>query len=440
MSEYKIDNLVICSTLNQITNYLIIEKYRPKRIFNITYNEEARGKMNISMKNEEWDVCLDKEIIGKYEFKNNIEIFDSDMYSLTDMKNIFQEQILDKVGNQKIYWHITGGQRTIALAINDLVKEQERIKDKVMYIEGNTEKLIINKNNDELITGEDSYGCGELTFKRALRLTGFDTKKLKSTTILKEEGKGKIDEYNKEYKFYEKLYEIIVTKRENKIEVNEQNKDTLRNLLLKSNRIKNSEGNTERQDFIKQLFEKILEEYKSLKEIGYYQNKKDNKDDNEFNKSYPAGYIFEKLTAYKIYDLIKKSSKIVGMETSLKTYFKDVKENEHNEKNDIIDELDIVLLTDTGKIINFECKSGGMKGDNAKSHNYTTYRLSGVFGMPILLLPLYNDEASSGFKNDNNILKKPLQALNAAKAAELEVITIDRIEKKLKDLRIIEDK
>ncbi len=125
--------------MNQITNYLIIEKYRPKRIFNITYNEEARGKMNISMKNEEWDTYLDEEIIGKYKFKNNIEISDSDMYSLTDMEDVFQEQILDKVGNQKIYWHITGGQRTIALAINDLVNKQERIEDKVMYIEGNTE-------------------------------------------------------------------------------------------------------------------------------------------------------------------------------------------------------------------------------------------------------------------------------------------------------------
>ncbi|NFV11645.1 hypothetical protein FDG09_01540 [Clostridium sporogenes] len=440
MSEYKIENLVICSTLNQITNYLIIEEYRPKRIFNITYDNEARSKMNISMKNEEWDKYLDKEIVGKYKFKDNIELPYSYMYSLIDMEDVFQEQILDKIENQEIYWHITGGQRTIALAISDLVKKQERIKDKIMYIEGNTEKLIINKNNGKLITGEDSYGCGELTFNRALRLTGFDTKKLKSTTTLKEEGKGKIDEYNKEYKFYKKLYEIIITKREKEIEVDEQNKDTLRNLLLKSNKIKNSKGNTERQDFIKQLFEKILEKYKSLKEIGYYQNKKDSEDDNEFNKSYPAGYIFEKLTAYKIYDLIKKNSKIVGMETSLKTYFKDVKENEHNEKNDIIDELDIVLLTDTGKIINFECKSGGMKGDNAKSHNYTTYRLSGVFGMPILLLPLYNDEASPGFKDDNNILKKSLQSLNAAKAAELEVIAIDKIEKKLKDLRIIEDR
>ena len=54
----------------------------------------------------------------------------------------------------------------------------------------------------------------------------------------------------------------------------------------------------------------------------------------------------------------------------------------------ITDEIDIALLTNTGRIINFECKSGSLKGDNAKSHNFTTYSLSGVFGAPIFLTPL----------------------------------------------------
>jgi len=443
MAQEKIDNLVICSTLNQITNYLIIERYKPKRIFNITYDEKARSKMNISMKNEKWDEYLAQEVIKKNKFKDNIELSHSDMYSLIDIKEVLEREILDKA-NEKVYWHITGGQRTIALAVRELVKERK--KDKVMYIEGNSEKLIVSNNCGELITSEDRYECRNLTFEQVLRLTGFDTKKLKSTSILKKKGKTNVKEDDKEYQFYKKLYEIVYSekKKENKqiYKVDFVEKDEVKNyegcfrdLLLKSNGIKNSKDKTERQDFTKELFRKLLEEHKELDDIGYYTEICE-----EFNKSYPAGYIFEKLTAYKIYDLIKGNDKIVGMETSLKTYFIEEKESKTNKKDNIIDELDIVLLTSTGKIINFECKSGGMKGDNAKSHNYTTYRLSGVFGMPILLSPLYYEETTDDFKDKNDELKHQFQALRAAEAAELEVFPIDGIKEGLKKLGIIEEK
>ena len=74
-----------------------------------------------------------------------------------------------------------------------------------------------------------------------------------------------------------------------------------------------------------------------------------------------------------------------------------------------------------------------MKGDNAKSHNYTTYRLSGVFGTPIVLSPLFREEWNEKSDGKNEELKKQLQAIRAAKAAEIEVWAIDEVGAKLEE-------
>ncbi|MGG7163507.1 hypothetical protein [Clostridium ihumii] len=425
MSKEKVDNLVICSTLNQITNYLIFQRYNPKRAFNITYEKNIRSTMNMAMKNEKWDEYLAKEIMEKNEFDYNVELTSN--CSIQKIKEKLKEGILNEIDkDENIYWHITGGQRIITLAISHLLIEEKRENDKIIYIEGNSENLIVNNINGQVDKCDLSYAKDNLRLDQLLRLTGFNTKKLKSTTILKAEGTNQISEENTEYKFYKKLYEILITKRNEKIFIDEENNDIFRNLLLKSNSNKGFEKKEKKQGFLKLVFEKILNNNKELEDLHY-----DIFKSSEFNNNYPAGYIFEKIVAYRIYDLIKNNCKIVGMETSFKIYLKKIDDN----KNQIVDELDIILLTNTGKIINFECKSGGMKGDNAKSHKYTTYRLSGVFGMPILLSPLYFDE----FNSDDEIIEKSLQALGAAKSAELEVFALDRIKEGLKRITIIED-
>ena len=76
-----------------------------------------------------------------------------------------------------------------------------------------------------------------------------------------------------------------------------------------------------------------------------------------------------------------------------------------------------------------------MKGDNAKSHNYTTYRLSGVFGMPIFVSPLFDKEVSDEGEYDNKIqLKTQKEAYMAATSAELTCIAIDKIDEEVKKL------
>lgn len=450
MSDEKIKNLVICSTLNQITNYLIIKKYKPERIFNITFDYSIN--FNINMKPEIWDKYLKEQLSDEgyvINDEDNIHLSSDEIYSVNDIENAITKKILNKISeNEEIYWNITGGQRTIALAISDLIKSKDkkvknRKNDKVIYIEGNTEKLIINNYLGEYI-GCENYDCNDLTFKRALHLAGFDTKNLNSTILFKTE-KQKILNDKNEYKFYKKLYKILCSENEklildgedfiDKSDDKEFYHDTFRNLLLKSNIVCKKEKITQHQDtyrkkFIKVLFKKLIDNNKELKDIKYY-----NENLPEIKKSYPAGYIFEKITAYKIYDLIKTNPKIIRMATSLKTYFKKYDSDEDEKEDNIIDEIDIVLLTNTGKIINFECKSGGMDGDNAKSTKYTTYRLSGVFGMPILLSPLYESEKK---KNCNNeFMKNQLKALRSAEAAELEVFTLDGIESGLKRLGIL---
>jgi len=104
------------------------------------------------------------------------------------------------------------------------------------------------------------------------------------------------------------------------------------------------------------------------------------------------------------------------------------------------------LLTKNGKFMIFECKSGGMDGDVAKSTKYSTYAVSGVYGLPILITPLLGDEIkairkkstlSEDYSDDykylhNELYKNIRQAINSAIRAGLEVWGLDDIEKNLK--------
>ncbi|MCD2348052.1 hypothetical protein [Clostridium guangxiense] len=450
--EHEVENLVVCSTLNQITNFLIIRTCKPKKIFNITFNDDTIKKFNINIKSNKWDDYLKKEC---KEFKvkaswKDINLSIEDIQNLKKLKEKLNAQIIKK-SQGEIYWHVTGGQRTIALAISELIKDKslKREEDRLIYIEGNTEELIVNDCDGKLLSETGSnYGKQDITFETTLNLTGFKTKDLeKSTVKFKQKGKLCLDTNEKfieEHEFYQKLYKIIELDAnrtiDKKCEIikfkydNEDYEGSFRNLLLGSNAIKNTkdtkDNTRERIKYVKELFKKVKEKYKDIQG-----NKYDILESHEIYGSYPAGYIFEKLTAHRIYDIVKNNSKVIEMKTSLKTYFEKYDNDDDKTKNgNIIDELDVVLLTDTGKVVNFECKSGGMKGDNAKSNKYTTYRLAGVFGMPILLSPLYRCEIQNK-ESLNDELKKQSQAVREAEAVELNVIAIDEIsEEKIKRL------
>ncbi|OPJ62771.1 hypothetical protein [Clostridium oryzae] len=424
MAESKVKNLVICSTLNQITNYLVIRALKPERIFNITFSEDARRKMSDNIDNFQWDTWLKDELKSLSLEINDIKLEDKEIYNLSTIKNRISSSIHknNSDNNEPIYWHITGGQRLICLAIYDFVKR--RNNDRLLYIDGNNEKLIENDNKGKFITCDRSYADKELTFETALHLVGFNTAGLDRSHIYKvaeAENLSTNTDFLKEHNYYQKLYEII----KDEMDTEGLKKGGFWEDVIKTNQLQTKD---ERCRKIRELF-CMLENNKTELKTSLLKSEKpyDIYNSEELNKGFPAGYIFEKVMSHKIFDIIKSDERIVQMQSSLKTEFKDKKDKDYNF---MVDELDIALLTKTGKLINFECKSGGMTGNNAKSHNYTTYRLSGVFGMPIVLSPLNEGE----ILKEESILQTQKQAVRAAKSAEIEVWPIDKIEDRLKKL------
>lgn len=457
------DNLVICSTLNQVTNYLIIKKVQPKNVYNITLSEDARKSGNKNMKNDKWDDYLSKELKLHESTKNinfkSIKLQKSEIHHLNKLKGRLKDDIIEKFKhqNEPILWNITGGQRITSLAISEAIKEREN--DKLLYIEGNSEEIVILNNKKESDTEEDIlYSDSNLTMEEALRLTGFDIRDGIDSTlrVYKDKGEFKVknksqDKFDKEHNFYINLYNKMTCKNDDdesdKLNLNRENteltvdgykykinskeidcKGNFRDLLIASNKIVNPKRvkdgeeiqDTNRVKYVLALFQK----YYDLDKQEY-----NFKESSELNQWYPAGHIFEKIVFHRIYDVIENECKVRVNEimTNLKTNFY----HDELEKGEdtIIDELDIAILTDTGKLINLECKSGRMSGDNAKSTKYTTYRLSGVFGMPILISPLYDGEDSEeDLAKKNKILSDSVKAFRAASRAELEKLTLDKFE------------
>lgn len=190
-------------------------------------------------------------------------------------------------------------------------------------------------------------------------------------------------------------------------------------LLLLSNINDKFENKKSKAEFLEKVFDKIKLDNPNINEL---KNSPTIDKSSEMKQRYPAGYIFEKIVGYNIWKKIKKNPKITSMALSQKIEFS---EDTTDNNLGIIDELDIVLLTNTGKIINIECKSGGMTGDNAKSHHFTSYALSGIFGTPIFASPLY-ENGEYKFKETVDKLEN---AFSAAEKAKLKTVRVDSLEK-----------
>ncbi|ABS42804.1 hypothetical protein [Clostridium botulinum] len=421
MEHKNVEHLVIFSTLNQITNYIAIKNLKPKNIYNITFDQGFADTLKQGIDPKKWDDNL-KNVLNDENIKpkrKNIEIKQCMYIDLEKFKEELEKNIEYVDEDTPIYWHITGGQRIFAIAIHDIVKK--RPNDIIFYLEGNSEKIIyIGKEKTKF-----EYELKDLDFSTAFKLMGYNTEDLDSTRILK--GKIKKNDKNEklkydknEMKFYHRLYDWIInndgekTKSHIAFSIGDKKfEGTFKKLLLESNSI----NRTIRQEFLKKLFEELEKKSPSLKKIEYNFINSD-----EMKMEFPAGYIFEKLTGYQIYKVVEDNTRILGMAMSLKVY--------NEEGGHSTDELDIALLTNTGRIINFECKSGSLKGDNAKSHKFTTYSLSGVFGAPIFLTPL----TYKGEKLEKELDKKLHSACKAADRANLEKIYLKDIKEKVKKL------
>ncbi len=394
--------LVVFSTLNQITNYIAYKITQPQKVICITYDKNVHEGANIhttkwnenllrELKKAELEKEPKIEVVTHSITKGDIEHLENSSFEKTSFfDNIFPNYQEDK---QTYFWHITGGQRIFSLKAYEFISKNNRLEqDALFYIEGNHNKLMFignNKTHEEEIRKRYNEADFNLTIDTCFRLMGFKEVEGK---VLKRHGKAEIKP-KEEYKFYNSLIGHIDKEAKSKEDHHFLKK------LSESN-----DAKEKRSELITGYVEEIVNLEPIEEEIAEYCC---------FNYSYPAGYMFEKLVGYKLFNEIKDNPNIIEMQMGVKI-------KADGAECRIIDEIDILLLTKYGKLINIECKSGAMSGDNAKSTHYTTYALAGVFGVPILMSPSFSDEIDIK-------LSKVQSAVNAAKRANLQVVRFDEI-------------
>lgn len=405
---------VMVSTLNQMVNYIPLKHFTFKEVVNITVKVPKKDDKKIIkyFDNDKWDnnlksVYKDKTIV-------DIKMDEKNFYSLTSVQNKLIKELDDgKLKCKKIFWNITGGQRHIMMAIHQVAKRG----DVICYLEGNNNQMMVYNVATNLTTPID-YALDlekDLTIDIALNLMGLQFNSSNSEIGEKTER----DFYKAFYLEYEK----------NKI---------LREWLIILNKnypkIRDKKKNESDQDYenYKTEYPKNKKQYEALKatakdKIKQILSSLDNKAmlDKKLDRSQAFGYILEELTFYKLEELLSKliADKKVTLVHSLK-----VKDTTIN--NLTVAEFDIALLTNSGKFIMFECKSGVMDGDTAKARKYVTYAVSGVYGLPILINPLLSTEnTTSDIVKDLDI--DIYQYINKAKGsairAGLEVWGLDEI-------------
>lgn len=385
-SSYK---YIFASTLNQMVNYIPWKKFGFENNIALTITD------NKEFDNTKWNKHL-QDVIGYFD---KIEITQEKMLSIADVK----DALIKGIGPSKVLWNVTGGQRPFLFAVNQIIAD--RPNDRLCYLEGNTQKLIILKPNGDIENTVDYTVGDDMTIEIALKLMGFDVSK---------DGKSRTEDFetlknHKDKDFFIKLTDEVA-----------KNND-LRLALVETNKPAN------KQSAIIKLKNNFSTQFTSdeLKTLGEYLDKK---------ATYPFGYILEYMAAFKILSNSKVLDKIADISVSASLYFTD-EEQQKAGGGSSLDEFDTVILTKTGQLIIIECKSGIMSGDVAKSTKYSTYAISGVYGKPILITPLRQNEIENLKEAtiSDEVFGNIKSAIRSANRATLEVWGIDEIETKIEE-------
>lgn len=261
----KYDAIVICSTLNQMVNYIpiMLHKIDTENIYNIRMNTSTNEKEKRKFNYDVWDNNLE-EVLG-FNFDNNNQNINFNEKEICDHNTIIRHikgTIESKIENKKVLWNITGGQRHFTMAITEYVLNCEgRKDDTIMYYDGDKEKIYYysqNKCNEgcfDLIGGKLDY---KITIPKALRLMGFKIEKMEKEENLEKTSKyyeeiisGNDTEEHKWYRDFHKRYCENIE---------------LRKLLINSNRFEDDkEINTDKHSknkykITKSVLNKIVEE------------------------------------------------------------------------------------------------------------------------------------------------------------------------------------
>ncbi len=439
---------IMLSTLNQMVNYIPIIRYKFVNIVNITQKKEVKGEFKRNETNKLWDKRLDN-LVADYsceEEECNIEIDSAKLSNKASIADEIERNYKVSHSNHRI-WNITGGQRPLILAIQCYVErmrtknnKNQDIFDHIIYLEGNSGKIhhTAYKNGNEIkrqpkfLQPDGSYSIDELNISTAFRLMGYNIKNAETENIYTGN-----DAYSSLYDTY------ISESREARAalinfnsECNKTNKSVGGEKILKtdSKETKEQKNQEKRKRTLREKKKKVQN---IQGDFSAYGNQLDSLF--EYDKTYPFGYALEEMVIAKLYKVFKND--IAEIRHSVVLKFDNEEENKEV-NNTQLDEIDILVVTKKGQLINFECKSGIMSGDVAKSTKYSTYAVAGVYGQPILITPLTSTEIKD---LDKNFTKEKVEewqkqckniksAIASAKRANLEVWGIDEIEERFKEL------
>lgn len=468
------DTFVFCSTQNQVVNYIpIINMMEEKkkgdskvRLFNITYDKNEKARFSNNEWNQNLNSALSQGIKNKKfianKGENNKENFINICVPRTYEVSDYENEILKETRNSnKIVWNLTGGQRNILLTVLRLIKSDLHQKEHtIIYMEGNTNRLIVGRvENDDIIYRElnGTYGCKDLNIKLVLGLAGFQIEDYSSRSVY-ENNKEKTreeDAIEYLYKYYSKEDEEIgeeegkwaifrkkLLEAQSKKSANDQEnaessgkkEDQENKNSSESKKTKNNSKETEESG------ENFNEAFEYLKnEIGQEQYKEDDitvlKNVKGKNRN-KLGYWLEMMLVHRLEVAIED----LKNQKKFKDYFLEIGHSiVLKGKEDKFCEFDVVLLTKTGQAVIFECKSGVIDSDVAKSRMYTAYAAGGVYGTPILI-PAYlsYDETfvdnAGKTRKDLTVWGKMKITRDAALRSQMDVWFLDKMEEQLEDL------
>lgn len=469
------DTFVVCSTQNQVVNYIpIVNMLEEKtegdskvRLLNITYENNEKARFS----NSEWDQNLNSafsEGIKNQNFiaskrennkENFINICVPRIYNISD----YERAIKKETGkSNNIVWNLTGGQRSILLTVLKLIKKDLHQKEHtIIYMEGNTNRFIIGRvENNDIIYRElnGTYGCKDLNIKLVLGLAGFHVKDYSSSSLYgnKKEKTREEEAIKYLYKYYSKKDEDtgkeekwavfrkkLLESQSKKLANEQENEESSGKKGAQENKnsseSKKTKNNSKETEENGENFNEAFEYFKN--EIGEKEYKEDditvlkNVKDKNRNK---LGYWLEMMLVHCLEVAIEKLEK----QKKFKDYFLEIGHSiVLKGKEDKFCEFDVVLLTKTGQVVIFECKSGVIDSDIAKARMYTAYAAGGVYGTPILI-PAYLsydetlvDAAGKTKKGkDLTVWGKMKITRDAAFRAQMDVWHLDEIQEKLEDL------
>lgn len=399
----ELDTLIICATENQVVNYssLKFENKEFQNVYSIIVVGDTNKFNNFDLHNRLARVREEKEI-EKLETNDQSvinEMFQNDNIILINKGDIlsgrfFTKEIEDKIAKKKILWNLTGGQKKLTILLQQYVNKNKGKTDLITYLDGNIDEFFLfDLSNGDVASVKNSL---DIELDTQLKLLGI---------ISDNEDKNNIEYKNKEYIINQKteitdidtlkkLEREILSFTKKYIEDSGEN----RKKIVGLNSGDSMERNTKNKEYIQNLFEqsKIFNDYTNLI---YDQYDKGGR---------LIGKLFEKMIFFELAKLSRDSNKIKSIYLDYSYYDKDFSYP--------IDQIDILINLKSGKLIIIECKTGGMSSDNSKSTNFTAYKMSGVYGLPILLVPITKKEIKDYL--DGKKIEEYKNVMGAVRAAE----------------------